>query len=165
MTARLTGALRLPDGTRVRGRGLRDPAPSGPLPEFGLYLGSSRLQERHRAALTWPGEWVRWPDFLLPLDRRAAAESIAGLYERARAGERVEVACDGGVGRTGTVIACLAVLAGLSPLEAVPWVREHHHRRAVETPWQRRWVAWFAAHVESERVNATPTTRDPDVTA
>ena len=58
--------------------------------------------------------------------------------------EDVEVACGGGVGRTGTVLACLAVLDGLSPDEAVAWVGAHHHRRAVETRGQRRWVAQFA---------------------
>ena len=26
------------------------------------------------------------------------------------------------------------------PDEAVAWVRERYHPRAVETPWQRRWV-------------------------
>ena len=32
---RLDGAIQLPDGAWVRGRGLRNPAPGGPLPEFG----------------------------------------------------------------------------------------------------------------------------------
>jgi len=27
--------------------------------------------------------------------------------------------------------------------EAVAWTRAHHHPRAVETPWQRCWVARF----------------------
>lgn len=146
MTAPLPGAIRLPDGTWVRGRGLRDPAPDGPAPDFGLYLGSPRLRRRHEAALTWPCEWIRWPDFLLPTDRDEAARAITALHDRARCGQAVEVACHGGVGRTGTVIACLAARTGLTPAEAVAWAREHHHRRAVETPWQRRWVAWFAAH-------------------
>ncbi|MEU8244672.1 protein-tyrosine phosphatase family protein [Nonomuraea sp. NPDC048916] len=149
MTASLAGAIRLPDGVPVRGRGLRDPAPTGPAPDFGLYLGLDRLRRRHQDALHWPCEWIRWPDFLLPLDRHAAARSIVDLHERARSGLAVEVACAGGVGRTGTVIACLATRAGLSPEEAVRWAREHHHHRAVETPWQRRWVAWFANHPES----------------
>jgi protein-tyrosine phosphatase len=52
----------------------------------------------------------------------------------------VEVACRGGVGRTGTALAALAVLDGLSPGEAVRWVRREYHPRAVETPWQRWWL-------------------------
>lgn len=145
MTAPLTGSLRLPDGAWVRGRGLRRPAPDGPAPEFGLYLGSPKLRRRHESALTWPSAWLDWPDFRLPRDRDAAVREIRALHERARAGEAVEVACGGGIGRTGTVIACLAVLSGVDPSEAVAWAREHHHPKAVETPWQRRWVARFPA--------------------
>jgi protein-tyrosine phosphatase len=70
---------------------------------------------------------------------------LAEVRERAPA-ERVEVACGGGVGRTGTALACLAVLDGVPAERAVAWVREHYHRRAVETPWQRRFVARFGAH-------------------
>jgi rhodanese/phosphatase family protein len=139
----LPGAIRLPDGVWVRGRGLRDPAPPGPPPDFGLYLGSRRLWARHRAALPWPQRWIEWPDFGLPADTGLATDHIRALHERARAGERVEVACGGGVGRTGTVLACLAVLAGVPAGDAVDWVRAHHHPHAVETPWQRAWVRRF----------------------
>ena len=41
------------------------------------------------------------------------------------AGERVEVTCGGGTGRTGTVLACMAVLAGVAADDAVGWVRAH----------------------------------------
>ena len=46
--------------------------------------------------------------------------------------------------RTGTALAAMAVLAGVAPDEAVDWVRARYHRRAVETPWQRRWVEHLA---------------------
>ncbi|GAA2409382.1 protein-tyrosine phosphatase family protein [Actinomadura vinacea] len=144
-TARLSGAVQLPDGAWIRGRGLRYPMPDGPLPDFGLYLGSGRLRGRHEGALSWPCVWLDWPDFLLPRDSEQAVREIRALHVRALDGAAVEVACGGGVGRTGTVIACLAVLAGLDPADAVAWTREHHHRRAVETPWQRRWVNRFPA--------------------
>ncbi|NRQ30255.1 protein tyrosine phosphatase [Nonomuraea sp. NN258] len=139
----LAGAFRLPDGAWIRGRGLRYPLPEGPTPDFGLYLGSAKMRLRHEGELRWPHEWITWPDFLLPRDHDAAVAGIRALHERALAGGAVEVACGGGVGRTGTVVACLAVLAGVDPAEAVAWTREHHHRRAVETPWQRRWVRRF----------------------
>lgn len=135
----------LPDGTPVRGRGLRNGTPAGPTPEFGLYLGTARLRKRHQQELSWPQQWIDWPDFLLPRDSATAITHIRGLYEHARAGERVEVACGGGVGRTGTVIACLAITAGLPPEQAVEWTRANYHRHAVETPWQRKWVARFPA--------------------
>lgn len=61
-----------------------------------------------------------------------------------RAGtERVEFACGGGRGRTGTALACLAVLDGVPAAEAVTFVRRHYDRRAVETPWQKRYVRAF----------------------
>ena len=142
-SARLTGAIQLPDGSWVRGRGLRRPAPAGPSPDFGLYLGTWRLRRRHEHELSWPRHWIDWPDFLLPRDRADAIDRIRVLHDHAQAGQLVEVACGGGVGRTGTVISCLAVLAGLPPSDAVAWARTNYHPRAVETPWQRGWVASF----------------------
>jgi protein-tyrosine phosphatase len=112
-------------------------------PDYGLYLGTRRLRRRHEQELRWPHHWVDWPDFLLPRDREHAIRQIRMLREHAHAGRHVEVACGGGVGRTGTVIACLAVLAGLHPVEAITWTRANYHPRAVETPWQRRWVTQF----------------------
>jgi len=47
------------------------------------------------------------------------------------------------LGRTGTALACLAVLDGVVAAEAVGYVREHYNSRAVETPWQRRFVSRF----------------------
>jgi protein-tyrosine phosphatase len=80
----------------------------------------------------------------VPADREDAAEGLHEAWSRAAA-ERVEVACGGGRGRTGTALACLAVLDGVPAQEAVAYVREHYDRRAVETPWQRRYVTRFAA--------------------
>ncbi|GAA4205555.1 protein-tyrosine phosphatase family protein [Streptosporangium oxazolinicum] len=156
----LVGALRLPDGSWIRGRGLRRPPPEGPTPGFGLYLGSDRLRRRHEGELRWPHAWIQWPDFLLPRDHDLAVRRIRALHERALAGTAVEVACGGGVGRTGTVVACLAVLAGLAPADAVAWTREHHHHRAVETPWQRRWVLRFppSPHPDPRDRDADPGT-------
>jgi hypothetical protein len=135
---RLDGAVQLPDGAWVRGRGLRNPTPDGVEPGFGLYLGSRRLQAKH--TFGWAHEWIDWPDFLLPRDSRLAVDRIRDLHQRAQRGQPVEVACGGGIGRTGTVMAALTVLAGVPVGDAVAWVRAHYHHRAVETPWQRRWV-------------------------
>jgi protein-tyrosine phosphatase len=129
------GVVELPDGRRIRGRGLRHLIPDGPEPEFGLYLLS-----RNPGRFAWPVRWVRWSDFRTPASTADAWDAIADAYARA-ASERVEIACDGGVGRTGTALAAIAVLAGVPSTEAVAWVRAHYNRRAVEMPWQRRWVA------------------------
>ncbi|HEX3731496.1 MAG TPA: protein-tyrosine phosphatase family protein [Mycobacteriales bacterium] len=138
--------MELPDGTVIRGRGRREPLPAGPVPDFGLYLGKPRtlVRRRPRYPTSWPAEWIAWPDFRTPRDDRDALAAIERAYGRARAGERVEVACWGGTGRTGTVIACMAILAGHSASDAVAWTRRNYRPRAVETRGQRRWVQWFA---------------------
>jgi len=109
------------------------------LPEFGLYLLSIRPEPS-----PWEVRWVRWPDFRLPTDRQDAQVALLEAWHRVGS-ERVELACGGGRGRTGAALACLAVLDGVPPGEAVAHVREHYHPWAVETPWQRRYVARFTA--------------------
>jgi len=92
--------------------------------------------------MSWEQVWVRWPDFRLPHDGEAARRAFGQAWEAA-ADRRVEVACSGGRGRTGTALACIAVLDGVDPDDAVAYVRRHYDRRAVETPWQRRYVERF----------------------
>ena len=104
--------------------------------DFGLYMDK-------RWAPEWPAELIEWQDFGLPRDDAAARAQIRGAFARARAGERVEVGCLGGLGRTGTVLACMATLAGVPADEAVAWVRANYDVRAVETPEQEEWVRAF----------------------
>ncbi|MBB3082901.1 protein-tyrosine phosphatase family protein [Geodermatophilus sabuli] len=120
----------LPSGARVRGRRLGEPA--SPV-DLTVVLGSGPLPP-------WPYRRVRWPDFWVPTDTADALDALREAHRRAYAGERVEVACSGGVGRTGTALAALAVLDGLPAADAVRWIRARYHPRAVETPWQRRWL-------------------------
>lgn len=94
--------------------------------------------------MPWPTRWVRWPDFRLPADPDDAREALRDAWRRSGE-ERVEVACRGGRGRTGTALACLAVLDGVPAGEAVAFVRQHYDARAVETPSQRRYVGQFSA--------------------
>ena len=124
------GVVRLPGGARVRGRRLRDRASSA---DFALVLAAGPVP-------AWPHRRLRWPDFWIPLDSDDALDALREVHRRALAGERVEVTCRGGVGRTGTALAALAVLDGLSPEDALSWVRREYHPRAVETPWQRQWL-------------------------
>lgn len=131
------GVLQLPSGRLVRGRGLRRPLPAGPVPTFALYLLG-----HEPPPVPWDSRWIHWPDFWLPSDRAATADALREAWARAEA-ERVEIACAGGFGRTGTALACLAVLDGVPGREAVAYVREHYASRAVETPWQRRFASRF----------------------
>ena len=134
----VAGVLTLPSGRRVRGRGRSAPLPPGPVPGFGVYLLGRRPEP-----VPWEERWVRWPDFRLPADPAELRAALREAWERS-AVERVEVACSGGTGRTGTALACLAVLDGVPPDRAVAFVRARYRPRAVETPAQRRFVARFA---------------------
>jgi protein-tyrosine phosphatase len=128
------GVVQLPSGRLARGRGLRRPLPDGAVPTFGVYLLGRQPPE-----VAWESRWVRWPDFWLPRDPAQARVALREAWERAADG-RVEIACGGGRGRTGTALACLAVLDGVPPDEAVTWIRARYDRHAVETPWQKRFV-------------------------
>jgi Protein-tyrosine phosphatase len=124
------GVVRLPGGALVRGRRLVAPATPA---DFAVVLGRGPAPD-------WPHRRVRWPDFGVPLSGTDALAALREARSRAIAGERVEVTCRGGVGRTGTALAALAVLDGLPPREAVAWTRAAYSPRAVETPWQRWWL-------------------------
>jgi hypothetical protein len=126
-----------PDGSRVRAASLADRRADDPERAYGLYLDQ-------RWDPSWPADVIAWPDFSLPDEPEVAARWIADAFLRARRGELAEVGCLGGSGRTGTVLACMAVLAGVPPAEAVPWVRTAYRREAVETAEQEAWVQWFA---------------------
>ncbi|MET8856457.1 protein phosphatase [Streptomyces sp. NPDC004579] len=133
------GVLSLPSGRLIRGRALRRPLPAdgGPVPTYAVYLLGGQPPP-----VPWEAHWLRWPDFRLPADRAEARAVLTEAWRRA-AGERVEIACHGGRGRTGTALACVAVLDGVPPREAVAYVRRHYDRHAVETPWQRAYVRRF----------------------
>ncbi|MGH8884575.1 MAG: protein-tyrosine phosphatase family protein [Egibacteraceae bacterium] len=132
------GIVTLPNGISVRGRGLRRPPPPGRQPTLGLYLTGFPP-----CVQAWMSDWICWPDFLVPFDWQEARSKLIAAYTAAIQ-ERVEVACSGGKGRTGTALACLAVLAGLEPWQAIGFIRRHYHPCAVEVPWQGWFVHWFA---------------------
>ncbi|TDW18018.1 protein-tyrosine phosphatase [Kribbella kalugense] len=126
--------MELPSGRLVRGRSLRRSPAAAPFPTYGVYLTSTEPPD-----VPWETHWIKWPDFRLPTDRPAALTTFREALEATGTG-RVEFACDGGRGRTGTALACLAVLDGLRADQAVDYVRRHYDKRAVETPWQKRYV-------------------------
>jgi hypothetical protein len=130
------GVLTLPSGLRVRGRAWRD-VPAPPLPDLGIYLLA-----RPPGAAAWESRWVRWRDFSLPEDPARLRAVLLEAWDRA-ATDRVEIACPGGTGRTGTALACLAILDGVAPQEAVAFVRAGYRARAVETRRQARFVTGF----------------------
>ncbi|MGO2037624.1 MAG: phosphatase domain-containing protein [Brevibacterium sp.] len=145
--ATAANVLELPSGRLVRGRSLRGPTAADAAAEFELILLGSRRQFTDVAESAHSAEeyrWVKWPDFLLPGDRHNAAAAVLDLWTRAES-SRVSVACGGGRGRTGTALACIAIIDGVAADDAVEFVRRGYDPKAVETPWQRRFVTRFPA--------------------
>lgn len=135
------GVVRLPNDRLIRGTGIRRPRGQAQRPDFAIYL-----LDRDPCVGAWPNRWVRWRDFRLPDSTDDALEALREAHTRALS-ERVEIACKGGIGRTGTAIAILAVMSGVLADDAVDWVRAHYHPRAVETRGQRAWIASVAAQM------------------
>jgi hypothetical protein len=131
----MIGELVLPSGRVIRGRSVRvEPDTAA---DFTLFcLGKTPPPVAHDQ------RWIKWRDFWLPADRGFAAACFAEAWARA-AGDLVEVVCGGGQGRTGTALACIAIIDGVPAEKAVDYVRTHYSRHAVETPWQRRYVRGF----------------------
>lgn len=127
------------DGTTATGASwaARNPYDRETAPSFGLYFDG-------RWAPPWPHTHVDWPDFGVPVDLDVFRAALADALERARRGEAVELGCLGGHGRTGTALACLAILTGTPPSEAAEWVRANYCEKAVETDEQVRLVADFS---------------------
>jgi protein-tyrosine phosphatase len=125
----------LPDGSSVIAVSWDpDPYTRDQQPDHGLYLDP-------RWAPPWSHDHADWPDFGLPRDRVAFLAALRDVLERSRAGQRVEIGCVGGHGRTGTALAALAVLTGHPSAEAVDWVRANYCPSAVETPEQQAFIA------------------------
>ncbi len=132
--------VRFPDGMIVRAAALEEREVNAAWRQHGLYLDA-------RWSPTWPAQLVDWPDLGTPSDDRAATEAIQHAFALAADGTHVEVGCLAGRGRTGTVLACMAVLAGVPAAGAVDWVRRHHTPGAVEGSAQEAWVLAFAERV------------------
>jgi hypothetical protein len=128
----------LPDGTPVTAVSFDAADPYGrdgdAVPDHGLYLDE-------RWAPPWSHDHVDWPDFGVPGDPAGLVAALRALLDRARRGERVEIGCLGAHGRTGTALACLAVLTGHPAADAVTWTRTTYCPKAVETPEQEAFVA------------------------
>ena len=130
--------LLLPNGGRIRASASYHRLEDDPSRAWGLYLDPYWRP-------TWPSRVVDWENMGLPVDFDDAVGAIHEAKSIIDGGGLVEVGCQGGIGRTGTVIACWAILDGIDPAKAVDWVRSEYLVRAVETPVQEWWVEWFGA--------------------
>jgi len=115
-------------------------------PNVGFYLDGSWAQTtmlcspgfRPRFARYRPAKLMLypWPDLGVPREPKRFERAIGWLLRQASDGNRVEIGCAGGHGRTGTTLAALLVLQGMSPTRAVKQIRAQYCREAVETKAQ-----------------------------
>ena len=142
--------LTFPNGVSVNASSMNNQRKADEvIPDFGLYLDWGWKPE-------WRAEVIAWPDFGLPYNGEAAVDAIIEMYERAEKGWVVEVGCIGGHGRTGTVLACMGVLAGLEPKESIKYVHKNYCHEAIEGAKQEWWVEWFDAYVNLKPIPKAP---------
>lgn len=130
--------LKFPDGVTVYASSSNSKRAFKDNPDFGLYLDWIWKP-------SWRSEFIDWPDYDVPNNFEDAYDAIIEMYERAKNGKKVEVGCIGGHGRTGTVLACMGVIAGLEARKSVSFVREEYCKETIETDSQSWWVRWFEA--------------------
>lgn len=114
---------------------------SDTMPDFGIYASEAWSPD-------CPAIMLPWQDYGLPTcSFTNAARAIKRAWDAAVEGDTVEVGCVGSHGRTGTILACFAVLSDpeMTGPEAVAWVRKHHCTKAVEVSEQEWFVRWFRA--------------------
>lgn len=138
----MTLSVTFPGPLQVRAGGASVQRDS-PKPDWGLYAD--------RCWKGWPGVLLDdWPDFGLPDDDERALSAILEAVGRARTGQDVLIACRGGIGRTGAILAAVAIACGIPPERARTWVRSHYHPNAVETDHQHDWLLTTVA--EDDRI-------------
>ena len=78
-----------------------------------------------------------------------AVDTLLDQVEAARHAGDAVVACMGGVGRSGTIVACALVRGGASADRAIAHLRDVRHPSAVETREQQDFVEAYEAHVRA----------------
>jgi hypothetical protein len=98
-------------------------------PDWALYLDAQWREKE----TPWPSRFVDWPDYGLPLDEADAFDAFIDAWERVVRGDVIDIACEGGTGRTGVALACLAILAAAKPSRRrdrrIPVARARHGQR------------------------------------
>jgi ADP-ribosylglycohydrolase/protein-tyrosine phosphatase len=93
-------------------------------------------------------ELRRYPvvDMNVPKDRATYREGLAALLDAVRAGQRVVVACRGGLGRTDTAVACMLVDAGMDSNAAIELTRACDGTRSSGERRSGGFVVWRIGH-------------------
>ena len=139
----LRGRLALPlDGRLISISG----GPFDAMPE-----GARGLCLEADAARIGEAEWrLDVPDYGMPDEAalRAVLAQMLGAMRAAPDGA-YHIGCKAGIGRTGTVMACLAIMAGAVEGDPVAWLRAAYYQGAIETPGQEAFVRGFTFPVSA----------------
>lgn len=138
-----------PSDVTVYASSIRHREANDEAPDYGLYLDGGW-------APACPNVHLAWSDYGLPDRWQLAVATIIDAYRRAEDGYWVEIGCIGGHGRTGTVLACMAVLSGMDGYSAVKWVRSTYCSSAIENIDQEWWVHWFDIYVNGGTTDPMP---------
>lgn len=146
----------LPTGEEIYASGLHNRRAGEVKPDFGVYLDGG-----------WRPDCLAYhigcPDRGTPLISPAQVIEIAReVIRRAKSGERVEVGCVGGHGRTGLMLGAITLTAvvdsggKMTGPAAVSYVRTMHCQNAVESREQEWWVDCVAHELRGEQWPARP---------
>lgn len=80
------------------------------------------------------------PDMSVPKDVKNFKAMIKWMVVQLEDGLKIQIGCIGGHGRTGTVLAALAIEAGVVKKNAIQWVRKNHCKKAVESASQIKFL-------------------------
>lgn len=133
-------AVTFPDGTIVYASSVHTKKDDDLFPDLGIYMAGS-----------WTPRSVAfhlgWQDFGLPTIPDDDVRFIVDQgIEWARGGSIVEVGCVGGHGRTGSVLALMALSCGVNdPDKAIAWVRENYCTEAIEGDKQKWYIRKYHA--------------------
>ncbi|WP_216381218.1 protein-tyrosine phosphatase family protein [Arcanobacterium phocae] len=141
------GVITLPSGRRIRGRSWR--VTTEEQADLAIVLTTS-VGNRFGAPtiMSRAGETIAidWPDYRLPRRPAQALQTLRDAWNDA-ADKKVEITCAGGVGRTGTALAILAVFDGMDPHDAIDFVQREYNPQSVASPAQRAFVMDLGADV------------------
>jgi hypothetical protein len=114
----MTVSVTFPGSFDIRAGGADDQHDST-APDWGVYADPCWEE--------WPGVLLAWPDFGVPRDDEQVVSAIVEAVGRARHRKDVLVGCRGGIGRTGTLLAALAIACGIPAEGARAWARSNYH--------------------------------------
>jgi protein-tyrosine phosphatase len=110
-----------------------------------------RIPELMEVANAFGIEVIRFaiPDGGAPPMMRPVGTLLDEIAARVGSGKTLVVHCAGGLGRAGTIGACLLLRLGISgsAVEAIAHVRRVRSQRAIETVRQEEFITLYAAHL------------------